>query len=321
MHIPFNRFLVIRNPKSTNVSNTARYIAQLERAFPDVEITVIDTVAGGPPANAKMLRPYAKLIDKKTLLCIASGDGTVGMVINILLSDLHFPAAARKATLLPLWCGNANDLAHMLNGNARTPLELVVKKGAIVPVYPLECSLTYQDGTTEKHLAGCYASFGASAHITKILSESVRKNTVLHRLPSGRLIEELIVTSRALFSAMPFEEIEDGHSSQIFERVFFNGPRCAKIGRIQQQLTDKSFHQAIIYGKRFLDIMWYTVEIMRGSRTERYKRTHAAFTIASDAWMQFDGEATVVPAGTRVEVRVASQPFYALSTKECAQKA
>ena len=75
----FSRLLVIKNPASTNARGAARYLALLRAAFPDADCMVIETRPGGREANWEHLRTYAGLLGKRTLLCVAGGDGSVNL--------------------------------------------------------------------------------------------------------------------------------------------------------------------------------------------------------------------------------------------------
>src|SRR5689334_6949576 len=114
--IEFERCIVVRNPASTNSQRCRRWVSELRQAFPKAQITEVTTLPGGRAANQKLLQAHARQLGPRTLLAIAAGDGTVNMVVEMLFDGGRFSAKALKTPILPLWCGNANDLAHMLCG-------------------------------------------------------------------------------------------------------------------------------------------------------------------------------------------------------------
>lgn len=314
-HPKFKRFIVIANPKSTNAQNTARRIEELRALTPSAEVITVETSADGRRANMQLLRRFSGMLGEHTLLCIAAGDGTINSIIEGLLSDPDLSEAARRTPVLPLWCGNANDLAHMLNGKAyKAKISTLVETGKLVKVYPICCTLTTTDGTSERRLAACYTSFGASAFTTKVLAKTVRQPTVFRRWPVARFLQELSIVIGAMRDAPPFQALEDNQEKTIFEYIFFNGPRFAKVEGVKRSLADKSFHKAIVQRKRFSDILSSILKL-RSRNAQAMAATAATFTVLEPTWAQFDGESADISKGTKVEIAVADKPFYALATR------
>lgn len=314
--VTFRRFVIVRNPVSTNAALAAKRIADLRHAFPDIECTAIDTVPDGRTANAKLLRKHAALLGPDTLLGIAAGDGTVNMVLEILLSDPKLPDEARRTVVLPLWGGNANDLAHMLNGPAhRTHISALVHAGSAVKIYPLLCKLRDADGTTTTRHAACYVSFGASAATAHVLDKTVRKRPLLDYFPPLRFARELSVAISAMRRAPTFLARESGKQKAVYECIFFKGSRFAKVNGVKRRLTDRTFHQALVEHKRLADVMRFVSVLTRRKLAGQLERTHAVFTVLDETWAQLDGEVLQIRPNTQIEISIASQPFYALSTR------
>lgn len=314
---PFRRFLIIRNPVSTNAAIAARRISELQRAFPAVEAIVVETLPGGREANARLLRPYGPKLGRQTLLCIAGGDGTINTILEELLHDPKLPAAARHTPIFPLWGGNANDLAHMLNGRGwRTNLPALIRAGQVIKVFPLSCSLTDAHGKVTTHVAAAYASFGASAITTQVLSkQTVRLQATLSRIPLLRSINEVFIAVPAMTQAPKFLALEQERHKTVYEYAFFNGSRFAKINGVKRKLNDQTFHKAIIERKRLSDLVISAVALSRKGQANKFETTHADFTILEATWVQFDGEPMHVYAGTQVAIDIDRQPFYALSNR------
>jgi diacylglycerol kinase family enzyme len=311
----FTRIVVLRNPVSTHARQGERRIAELEGLFGKSHITIIDTVPGGAEANRALLRMHAGLLGPHTLLCIASGDGTVGMVIETLVQDRKLPSHVRDTPILPLWSGNANDLAHMLNGAAyRARLQHIFEKGEIVAVHPLACKLTSKDGKTVTRIAACYASFGATAFAAAKLNEPKQRNNPLHRIPGGRFVSEFLTGFSALMEAPSFTVTEHDKVKVVYERTFTNGSRFAKIERLPIKLTNEAFFLHTLEEKRLVSVIPRLLQAMQKRLAGRFTNDRADFTVHEDVLAQFDGEPMEIAAGTKISVTLSEQPFYALST-------
>ncbi len=308
------RFIIISNPASTNARTVERRIAELQAACPKAEIILVRTSPAGRAADRRILSKCSDKLGKGTLLCVAAGDGTINTVVEELMTDISLSKEARQTPVLPLWGGNANDLANMLNGPAyRARLQQILEQGRVIKVRPLKCHMIKCDGSSATHYASCYASFGASAFVAKVLARFVRRNSLFHKLPGGRFLQELAIVTKALMQAPTFAVRDDDKVRAIYERAFLKGSRFAKVGGVPQRLTDESFHAVTVKHKRFFSLMYRISEMVRRSRSPKFVKKHAKFTVLETAWAQFDGETVRVPAGTKVEISLSDQPLYALS--------
>lgn len=315
-HPPFTRYIVVRNPKSTDASKVQRRIHELHSMSPESELLYIETRAGGIEPNATLFEAYRDKLGPTTLICVGGGDGTINMVVHLLLHDQQFDDEARKTPILPLWGGNANDLAYMLNGRpSRTTLRRLLEAGAVVPIKPLRCTCKMPDGTTRTYTATSYASFGATAYVTQELEKVIRRRSPLRASPATRLGQETVAVARALFEAPTFSIRESDTTKVIFERIFLNGSRFAKVFGIPLRLTEEQFHRLTVERKHFGILVLHMIGISRKRNRNRVSGIHDAFTILDPTWAQFDGEAVNIAANTHVEVSLSSQPFYALSTR------
>ncbi len=313
--VQFSRFVILLNPASTHAKQVQKRIEELHKVCPDIPIDTIETSPQGAEATQKRLIAKRSLLGPHTLLCIGGGDGTAGTTIETLLRSPELHEALRSTPILPLWGGNANDLAHMLNGTAyRRRLRDIFARGQIVPIHPLECRLTYKDGRREVHNAICYASFGATAFVAKRLSRAEHRNHPLGKLPGGRFLLEFITAFSAMLDAPTFRVEERGQPRAVYERTFSNGSRFAKIYRMRVNLTDNMFYLHTLEDKRFVSLLPRMVELSQKRLAERFLHDRASFTVTEPTQAQFDGEYIEIPAGTKVYVQLSQQPFYALST-------
>lgn len=311
----YSRLVVISNPASTNSSMVKRRISELQTACPEAEIIFVSTSPKGRPADKHILSKCAAKLGPGALICIAAGDGTINTVVEELMSDRSLPEFAKKAPILPLWCGNANDLACMLNGpKHRANLARIIAEGKAVTMHPIECKMTDPDGNKTTRYAASYASFGASAFVARVLARFVRRNRLLYKIPGGRFVHELAIVSRSLMRAPTFAVREQNDKVRdIYERAFLKGSRFAKVGGIPQKLTNESFHVVTVSHKHFSAFMFRIMEIIRKKRSRKFIKKQANFTVLEDAWAQFDGETVKIQPGTKIEVGLCKQPLYVLS--------
>lgn len=311
----FSRIVVLRNPASTHAHKIHKRIELLRALTPEADFLTIDTHQGGRSANLTPLTGLDDLLGPDTLLCIAGGDGTSNLVIEALLENTKLSARARRTVLFPIWGGNANDLACMLNGNPRhSRVQQIAQHAPITSVHPLRCELTFPDGTERVHLAACYASFGASAFAAKRLAEPHMRSHPLDRVPGGRVLKELATVTRALFDAPLTPIIQNDREVPMYEHIFINGSRFAKVKGTPLKLTAPYFYHAIITHKRPASIMRRLRDLTSKKATEHMRGKHAHFTVDGSVWAQVDGEVFMIPAGTTVDITVNAEPFYALST-------
>jgi len=312
----FDTCVIVYNPTSTQAIHAHERIQKLRELFPESAVTLIRTSPEGREANKQLLCAQADKLGGRTLLAIAGGDGTINFVIDALLRDPHFTPEMRCTTILPLWGGNGNDLAHMLNGTPpRQSLNPLLSSGKRVAVYPLRCEIVTGD-TTSTYTAICYASFGASALAARQLETLRGVRPFFHAIGAAKFVHELGMVVRALLSAPGFLVDDDETTKTIYDRLCINGSRFAKVSGVPLRLTDRQFCYITVEQKRMASMAFHITELIRkhpGRYTVSDGRT-IAFTLREAAWAQIDGEVMRIDSGAHVRVRQAEQPFYALST-------
>jgi hypothetical protein len=304
----FERVIIIRNPVSTHAERAAKYVKDVRAQFASIEVVVLKTVRGGIEANEARLREHDELFDGKTLVGVVAGDGTFNMVVTILQR-----LGAYNATLVPLWGGNANDLAHMLNGRAPRSLRALFNEAQTINVRPLACTLTLPDGSKETRLAICYASFGASAAAARRLGEVIRTDHPSHVVPGVRFVREMGSGWRTLKHAQLFMVRENDTTRPLFEAAFFNGSRFAKVKALPLRLTDEHFFGSILETRSMSALLLRIAQLTNRRSTPKFIRTHASFVVEENITAQFDGETVQIAAGTLVAISLAARPISALS--------
>lgn len=312
--ILFRSFIIFYNPASTHAVTVRRRVSEIKELAGERPVTMVETSADGRAANATLVAKHADKLGPETLLCIAAGDGTTNQIIEALLTA-RIPATARRTPVLPLWGGNANDLAHMLNGPAyRAKLKDILAHGRVVPIHPLQCDLTRRGGKPKTHLAACYASLGVTGFVAKRLTQPAYRQSKLHKIPGGTFVKDTLTVIAALMEAPSFGIKEHGDVRSMYELTFHNGSRMAKIERLPTKLTDEMFFINRFEDKRLLSVIPRLIERTRKSVAQNLLRNYASFTTQEESWAQFDGEPVKVPAHTKVQVQLSPRPFYALTT-------
>ena len=311
----FKHIVIVSNPASTNAGRLKRRTAELNKLFKGyAEVIDLKTSSGGRKANKKLILENKQLLGPDTLLCIAAGDGTVNLVIETLLSEPALSEKMRQTPILPLWGGNANDLAHMLNGYSLfAQLGRIFDKGSIVEINPLRVSLTYA-GNKETRLATCYASFGATAYAAHRINNPSHRRSKFRNIQGLRRLVEIKTVVRAFLDVPMFRVKENGSVSNIYEYALINGSRIAKMERLPLRLTDDGFYLAKIYRKHPIVIL-YILQILRRRKFGRVTSNRRDFIVIEPTWLQLDGEVIKLQKNTRVEIELNQEPFFALSKR------
>jgi diacylglycerol kinase family enzyme len=309
----FKRCVVVVNPASSNYDHGQQLIRQLTDLFSVKHFETIELRLSDYERPNWLITRLNAAVDKKTLLAIAGGDGTNNLVIDTLLRSSAISDVARGVVVLPLWAGNANDLAHMANGNPPKSIESIIKNGRVASVYPLSVTRRHAAKTSTK-LAVCYVSLGASAYVSARINNPSHRRKRIYRLPVGRNFIDMASLTRAFIGAATFESKLNGTTRRIYDLVIINGSRMAKVGRIPVKLTDKNFYEMVVVRKHPL-ILSYLVQIIRGMAVERRTRTERTLTVNETTWAQIDGEPLKIPGNTDITVTTYAHPFHLLSTK------
>ena len=308
---PFKHIILIINPQSSNIHRVKKRADELARLFPEQAMTILETTVQPSQFAAKLHKTLAALAEP-VLLAIGGGDGTVNLVLNSLM-DLSPDSDTAAIALLPLWGGNANDFAYMLNGpSSRASLGSVVARGQPVAIHPFKIKISRPGRPGTTHYAASYASFGASAYTADRLAQPGKDKRLFGKSTASKITSEVVRVFQAMVDAPLFDAEQDGQRMKIFEQVFANGSRMAKVDRLPVKLNEKAFYRAVQSEKHPLYLL---VQFLRGKQIGQVSDKSVRFTIRERAWAQFDGEVMILPANTVVSVGLAKTPFYALSTK------
>ncbi len=309
------QILAITNPHSSNATRVKKKVRKLEAKL-GAPVVRLSSERDPHVFKKKFAQALQEFEPKPTIILIGGGDGTVHQVVK---ATIDLPESQRKNTiLLPIWGGNANDFAYMLNGLAvGKDLYSVMRRGSIVKIHPLEIELTHKSSKTIAH-AICYASFGASASIAESLNKNgAARQGIFRNIPLIVMSREFLWAVSALLHTTPFKARVNGKRVSIFEQVFANGSRIAKIDRLPVSLTDKAFysvgheHQPSKRPIVFIKIL----KILSGKKIGEVTSKPVNFQVKEPVLGQYDGEVIKIPGNTHVEIRVSKQHIYALSTR------
>ncbi len=343
----FKRVIVLFNPASTRARYSLKCIAVLERLYPD-ELAVVHTSPDGREANLEIIRQTARSVKPATLFCIAAGDGTVSLVVEAFTaSGKHaIPKSVRSTPILPLWGGNANDLAYMLNGLLlRRRLKSIIAKASLIPIYPLQCTVTYvsaiQKSKKQKgkqktdseairttRTAACYVTFGVSGAMARRLNDAAYRSSLPISV-SIKLVRELAYLVQEFRRAISFRYTDIVGSSEnsnnvndadelqektAYELIFANGSRMAKVDRLPVTLSERYFYKISLERKGFGSILKKYLTVSRDRQAEHKLEHPVTMKFHDQAWAQFDGEPLLILPGSTVTIATSAQPFYALAS-------
>lgn len=308
------RCVIIINPRSTHAHRSMKFVRQLEALFTGDNIDIITPTKRDYENPSALITALKPKLNRNTLLGIAGGDGSIHYIINLLLSHPSMGESARQAVLLPLWGGNANDLAYMANGFAvGKHMDTILKEGTVVDVYPLRVSTTHNNITLRTY-AICYASFGASAFVAHKLNQPGHRDKRVYRVPGTRAVFEAGSVTKALVDAKGFRCEIDGVTQKLYDLMLVNGSRIAKVDRAPIKLTDPYFYEIRTTHNRPV-VLGYAASLVRNI-TQRRPPIAIRSLIAHDpTWVQLDGEVEQVPSGSTVKVIRNDVPLRLLSTK------
>lgn len=311
---PFDRFIVLANPRSSGRHQAERKLYELTQLFPQVPIESFETARGGSAAYASLLEDHASELGPGTLLCIAAGDGSINYLLQALLINATLSLEARRTPILPLWGGNGNDLASMLNGRvAKTSIREIFESATAVPIRPMHFRMIHPDGTKKERLACVTASLGATAQAARRLNDHAYRSNQLHKMPGGRYVMEGLTAWWAIAASSTFVSEQTGKKRKMYEYTFCKGPRMAKWYRTPVRLNDDQFFLSRMEGKTaVITPTMLTLSFRRKPPDSKLYRT-TQLIVHEPVWAQFDGEPELIPAGTEIYVGLAEPPFYAFS--------
>lgn len=305
--------MAVTNPHSSNAARVTKKLRQLEKRL-GIKIFALSSERDPLVFKKKFVKKIQDYSHKPVIVLIGGGDGTVHQVVKATI-DIREPER-KNIILLPIWGGNANDFAYMLNGvPAGKSLYKVLRTGKTIKIHPLEISLTRNSTETTAH-AICYASFGASAFAADIIDKTgAAREGMFSNVAVVVISKEVFRVIRALRSALPFQARVNGKKVKIFEQVFVNGSRIAKVNRLPVKLTDKAFYSVGHQPNKHPFIVLRIIQILSGKRVGTVTNRPVTFEVKEPILGQYDGEVIKISDNTHVKISVSKKYIYALSTR------
>ncbi len=313
----FSRAFFIMNAKATNAARAKKFWGDVEKSLGKENATIIDITKMTFTKSEAVIAKTLKDCDSSTLLCIGGGDGTVSAVIQTLMLKKELTTENRSVRILPLWGGNANDMAVMLNGiPSAVNIHKILQNAHPVSIYPLSIEVESPESTTKNYIASCYASFGATAEALARMEETAHARG--SQGPKHKLIrfaKEFREIGKTLVDVKPIKVEPTGDRTiELYDRLFVNGSRYAKILRSPVDLHDRHYFVLTSRDKNWKIILraFRSLTTRTGGKISDRQRS---FTIKDPTYMQVDGEVFKVPGNTRVKVRINDDCFNSFSTK------
>jgi diacylglycerol kinase family enzyme len=302
--------LYLYNPRATNYWKADSLLRQISS---ELQLTPI---AFDITRHQKRLERYLANCHQQQVILVAigGGDGSLNSVVNLLLQRVATKHAPRPY-ILPLWGGNANDFACMLNGlRVFTGPKQLLSKSAAVPI-PLVKLRLAQPGQTSTQYACCYASFGASAYAARQLdSKRFSSRRFVRNFPPILLLRELFLVTEALLAAPLQAVMLDEQETKFYEHTIVKGSRIAKVNRIPIELDEPAFFHALVTNKNPSVIISVIRILLRKPDAQYSKKDHLSFTTKADLYTQIDGEASELPANTTVTASIVQTQLRFIST-------
>lgn len=269
----------------------------------------IETAKDGAETKRRLA---AQLLPEDLVLGLG-GDGTASVIGNVLLEQ-----NLSKVIFIPLRGGNANDLAHMLNGNIS--LDKVLSSGKLTRCYPLEVEIKRPKAAATTGWALAYFSIGASAYASQNFDRIKNRLHLAQKMKAGSLYEKSAVWNLLnKFGTYNVTPTETGVTEQLADCVFLRGDRVAKYGRPRASLASR--HYELMQEPRLSHIrtLRAMIQLMHGRHvgwlmTEPYECMVESKN-GEPLPVQFDGEPSSIPSGSMVRVSISEKSYQTIAAK------
>lgn len=308
----FENIMAVYNPSSSNRSRAKARIIEIEE-LSGQKVEIIKTDKNKTNFTKKLQDKLIKSA-KPTLLLLGGGDGTVHDTLNIVL-NIESSKVRNNIVVMPLWSGNANDFAFMLNGlSFNKRLVSVFSGGQIISFKPLQINIkTPKDDKI--FYAICYASFGAIAYVAKELDKkSATSKGLLSSIPVVVMWREILSVIGAFRQAPTFKAEVEGKRVKIFEEAFTKGSRIAKINTVPIKLTDNAYFH-INQTEEHPLLSRRVVQIITRRKFGEILDKPTEISLRNSTLAQFDGEVHKIPRNTKISVMLSPKKIKAISIK------
>lgn len=314
----FDRALFVVNAKATNARRAKKFWKDVQRYVGSDNCEVIDISKLTYVASRQAVIKALKECTSRSIVCVGGGDGTVSMVVGLLSNESSLSPDSRASGLLPMWGGNANDMAVMLNGLPSTAnIRKILKSSKHVPVYPLQIDISEPGKNVKTHIAGCYASFGATAEALARMELSAHDRTASGSSKKlTRIVHEFKDIKKIYFNMRPIKLEPDSEKTvELYDRLFVNGSRYAKILRSPIDLHEPRYFVLSSREKKWWYLALRTLRPLAMKAGGKISDKSRSFMLKDQTYMQVDGEVFKLKPNTTVKVSIGETPFIVISTK------
>ncbi|MGF7228471.1 MAG: hypothetical protein ACQR33_00615 [Candidatus Saccharibacteria bacterium] len=289
----------------------AAWEENLTTRWPNLEVVVLPTRAGGIQPNTELFLENQHLFDPHTVKAKITGDGGANDLLNASVKAAEQYPHIGDAMYLFGPGGTMCDTARSLNrkrcfGNPAGILE----RGWLSTMHLLELTLQIGD-ETEVIKAMNYPSIGGiSGKVSELINgDDYRNSPMLRTYPTKRLRQALAVLE-AKRKAEPITIAENGGEPQTLSDVLYlSGPRMAGMHNGAKQLTEPGYHRVEIKNTSWPHLALKLGRLVTGTLIPNGKPTtdETHIELMSDAILQYDGETRALQAGDRVAIRPGPQ--------------
>ncbi len=306
--------LVIKNRSATNYKRAQKYITQLRALHSNCTFDILDLTDYNSNKTFSLIEDALRSVNHSTLVAVAGGDGTLSSVVNVLCLSPKLSVENKNCVVMPLWGGNANDLAVMLNGSPPKSIESVMKDAKVLNIKPIKVVMAAESSAAVSRTAVCYVSFGASAEILKRMERSSHdRERGLLKSPIVRFAVEVVDILKTVFHLKPVKvRTQRQRLSVMYDSVFLNGPRFAKVLRSPARLDKGEYYEIVVHQKGLRYISGIFRSALRGD-SGTMLREKKQFIIRDATVAQIDGELISVQPHTKVTLSTGSVGFAAMS--------
>ncbi len=309
----FERIVILYNPNASQADLALKYIDELSGSkFGDIMLEPIMTSTD----RALEEKYLTDLLKEGDAVITFGGDGTSTRLLNPLLSD---ELAHLSIALLPVACGDSNDLPIMANGKSPSlPLSYILDSGNIVDVNPIDTSFIGPSGDEFSISAFSYIGFGNTALIANRLNERGYRDKTNGSNTSRRLVEQSkIILGQSPKSKLGVFSIRDELGARkVHEITVVNGSRMAKIGRFDLKLTDPTMLRLGYESGNFVKTVAWLGRLATGrlARSYMYEGDQYDFLLESDTLMHADAEVIQLEKHTFVRIKQHKRSVSIIST-------
>ncbi len=316
----FDLIVVLHNPSSSQAELAEEHLTLLKHSkFGGIMLEPIKTRLDRETEEQELINKLWEYEGQTILLITLGGDGTATRVLRPLLSD---ELNHLDIVTLPIACGDANDLAFMVNGDPnQTSLIEIIENGKIRRINPIDASFIAPDGDEYTIPAFSYVGFGNTA----MLSHKFNGADYRAKIHGAGEYKRLFEQGKILIRQMPKSKLEefsiresDGSTKEVHEITVVSGPRMAKLGKPDPglKLTDPTLLKLTYEKGNFVKSASWMGRLALGRLPGEYLYEGDAydFLLESDVLMHADAEVRKIDKHTFVNIQQHKRTVSIIST-------